>query len=477
MCALVVPSRRVMTPTEGALLGGKYRLRAPLARGGMGLVWTAVHTELDVQVAVKFVDPALSGDERTLRRFRREARAAARLKSPHVARIFDFGEQDDLPYIAMELLEGEDLAALLRREHRVPKALLARMVSELAKGLGEAHDAGIVHRDLKPSNVFLARVAGERIVKVLDFGIAKQFSGDAVDDGTTTGSFVGSPRYMSPEQVRSLEVDARADLWSVGVLLFEALTGQRLFAAKHVGDIIAAVSADPIPRASAVAPELGDAFDAFFARALERDPARRFSSVHELSTAFDAACAADPGPVTAAPRPLEAAAEALARTDATGDLAPAAHDELPTVIDPVSHREAPSAAPAGASRRRSRAPWIALGAVALGAALWAGMAIGAKHATPPAAGRVVEQAPAQATQVEAPRVEALTMGPQAAPNPGSHEAPPETPTADVASAAPSVAPSTPRRQGTARRPPAPPAATAKSDRDDFFGVRVSKKKP
>jgi serine/threonine protein kinase len=190
-----------MKPAAGQLIGGKYLLARPLAQGGMGELWVGHHVELDIAVAIKFLEPKLAGEPEFVRRFQREARAAARLRSAHVARIHDYGMEQGAPYIAMELLEGETLAERLSREGRLSVARLAAIVAQLAKGLGEAHAAGIVHRDLKPSNVFLARVAGEEVVKILDFGIAKELTGRAHDTAVTdSGILLGSPRYMSPSR-------------------------------------------------------------------------------------------------------------------------------------------------------------------------------------------------------------------------------------------------------------------------------------
>jgi serine/threonine-protein kinase len=287
---------------KGQVIAGKLRLERPLARGGMGSVWVAHHLQLDTPVAVKFMHPALTASESARTRFEREARACAQLQSPHVVRVSDYGVEDDMPYIVMELLQGEDLGQRLRREGRLTIADAARILDPICKALRRAHEMGLVHRDLKPGNIFLARHDDEEIVKVLDFGIAKAItpaappqtsvSPAAVTQGagvTGSGNLLGSPLYMSPEQIRkSKEVDHRSDLWSVGVILYQALTGRTPFVEDEIGAVLVAICTEPIPRPSSIAPDLGPAVDRFFERALAREPSERFQNARELCDAFTA---------------------------------------------------------------------------------------------------------------------------------------------------------------------------------------------
>jgi serine/threonine-protein kinase len=274
---------------EGTVIAGKYRLDRPLGRGGMGAVWRARHLGLDKEVAVKLPIPAETESDGWRARFQREARAAGQIQSPHVVQVHDYGVDGDQPYLVLELLEGEDLGARLKREGRLAPAEAARIVGAICKGLRAAHEAGLVHRDLKPQNVFLARVGGDEVVKILDFGIAKAPSTAAAPGDTETGISLGTPHYMSPEQARdSKRVDARSDLWSLGVIAFRCLTGVLPFDGDEVGAVLLAICMDPIPRASEVAPHLGPAADRFFARALARDVAQRFQSASELAAAFEA---------------------------------------------------------------------------------------------------------------------------------------------------------------------------------------------
>jgi serine/threonine-protein kinase len=261
----------------------------------MGAVWVARHEQLDIDVAVKLMAPALAGTASAGARFEREAKAAAQLKSPHVVQIHDYGVDGEAPYIVMELLEGEDLDALLSREKRLEPARAAEILGQAAKALRVAHEAGVVHRDLKPANIFLARAGGELLVKILDFGIAKETApASTVKDRTTTGVVLGSPLYMSPEQARGAAVGAASDLWSLAVVAFELVTGSHPFMGASVGDVIAKICGDELPVPSRHLPGLSAGMDAFFEKALRRNPARRFGSARELADAFAAVAAAQP---------------------------------------------------------------------------------------------------------------------------------------------------------------------------------------
>jgi len=268
------------------VLVGRYRLDERLGAGGMGSIWRAQHLVLAAPVAVKLIDREAVPDEETLGRFMREAQSAATLRSPHVVQILDYGVDDKLPFIVMELLDGENLAQRLRRLGRLPSADTARIVTHIGRAVGRAHEAGIVHRDLKPENVFLIRNEDEEIAKVLDFGVAKvQTAALGGEQGTRTrtGSILGTPYYMSPEQAQGNKtVDHRSDLWSLGVIAFECLTGRRPFYSDGLGDLVLQICIRDIPIPS----ETGSVpigFDAWFARAVARDPDARFQSARELT--------------------------------------------------------------------------------------------------------------------------------------------------------------------------------------------------
>jgi serine/threonine protein kinase len=278
----------VISLSPGLVIGKNFQLDRLIARGGMGSVWSAFNTQLETPVAVKFMSPSAMSSPEMVGRFLREAKAAAQLRSPHVVQIFEHGVHEGLPYIAMELLEGEDLGKRISGRGRLSLAETADVVAQVCKALRRAHEAGIVHRDLKPANVFLARHDDDEIVKVLDFGIAKSLvpSGDG-EEATQTGTLVGTPHYMSPEQARrSKDIDSRSDLWSLGVIAFRALTGKLPFIGDDMINVLVKVCTDPIPLPSSFVPELGPDVDAFFERALSRDLAGRFQTARELSDAF-----------------------------------------------------------------------------------------------------------------------------------------------------------------------------------------------
>ncbi|WP_437280067.1 protein kinase [Sorangium sp. So ce375] len=272
---------------KDVLLAGKFRLERELSHGGMGSIWVAQHVQLGTLVAVKFMRHAYSELPVLRARFEREARAAAQLKSPHIVQVHDFGfeEEDEVPYLVMELLQGEDLSKRLQRCGRISLPETLHIAVQAGKALRSVHEAGYVHRDLKPANFFLARVDGEdgEIVKLLDFGIAKDVSAALAADISSTGEVMGSPNYMSPEQFYGeRDVDARSDLWSLGVILFKMLTGQLPFPGDAIGRVVTKVILGSVPSARELAPDLPSGIDAFFARALARDRDERFQNVREM---------------------------------------------------------------------------------------------------------------------------------------------------------------------------------------------------
>jgi serine/threonine protein kinase/class 3 adenylate cyclase len=277
------------------IIGGKYRLDRELARGGMGAVWVAFDPQLKRRVAVKLMSPDQLASESLRGRFEREAVAIAQLQNPHVIQVYDYGIDGKTPYIVMELLEGEDLEARLRRQERLPIAAVCTLLTQAAKALGAAHAAGIVHRDLKPANMFLSRADAGEILKVLDFGVVAMVAGLAEDHLVTrAGALIGTPSYMSPEQVRSAKgADHRSDLWSLGVVAYRALTGQLPFIGESLGDLIIRICTDTPAPPSSILPGLSPDVDRFFEKALARDPAQRWSSAREMASAFAALVESD----------------------------------------------------------------------------------------------------------------------------------------------------------------------------------------
>jgi serine/threonine protein kinase len=289
----VIPSAAVVgasLPVQaGDILAGKYRVERVLGVGGMGVVVAAMHMQLERRVALKFMLPEVLGDGAALERFQREARAAARLRSEHVARILDVGLLDTgSPYMVMEYLEGSDLAAILRSQGPLEVPVIADYVTQALDAVAEAHAVGIIHRDLKPSNFFVTRRAdGSALMKVLDFGISKA-ANPAVGDLslTETRALVGSPPYMAPEQLRSNKiVDVRTDIWSLGVTLYQLVSGRLPFSAETYSALVLQVVMDePAPL---VPPRpIPAAFDALVWRCLAKDPALRFQNVAQLAEAL-----------------------------------------------------------------------------------------------------------------------------------------------------------------------------------------------
>ncbi len=269
------------------MIAGKYKVQRVLGAGGMGIVVEALHLSLEEKVAIKFLKPEALENAASVARFAREARASARIKSEHVCKVADVLVEDGVPYLVMEYLEGKDLDELVRTNGPLRVEDGVDYVLQACEALAEAHMAGIVHRDLKPANLFLSRRAdGSPCVKVLDFGISKVQPKAGSQDAamTATSSLLGSPLYMSPEQMKAVkEVDARTDVWSVGVILYEILTGDRPF----VGDTVPAICAQilsepPIPLAGRVPPML----EAAILKCLEKRPEDRFQNVAELAEAL-----------------------------------------------------------------------------------------------------------------------------------------------------------------------------------------------
>jgi serine/threonine protein kinase len=272
----------------GLVIADKYELEALVGEGGMGSVWRARHRQLESAVALKLMSQAIASQPEALNRFLREARAAARLNSLHVVKVFDFGVDGETPFIAMELLQGESLRQRLDRTGPLSPAATLWVVRQTARALSKAHAEGIVHRDLKPENLFITQQEDE-LLKVLDFGVAKlSGGGSSPSTSTRTGALLGTPFYMSPEQARGIKaIDHRSDIWSLGVIAFECITGRLPFDSEAFGDLVLKICTLPAPVPSSVA-KVPEGFDAWFARVTEREPEQRFQSVDELVEALRA---------------------------------------------------------------------------------------------------------------------------------------------------------------------------------------------
>jgi serine/threonine protein kinase len=275
----------VFVAQPGLIVGHRYSLTQVIGRGGMGEVWKAHDRELDSACAVKFILQHLATDRGIRERFAREAKAVARLRSPHVVHILGVGEMENVPYLAMELLDGETLLTRLERIGRMHPAVTLKMLEQVAEALESAHQAGIVHRDLKPDNIWFW--SGNKVfVKVLDFGVAK--TGMTTESlQTATGALVGTPQYMSPEQaLGNRDIDHRSDLWSLAVITMECLSGRRPFDSAGLGDLLIKIVSSPPPALAELAPDLPAALQEWWSKALARDPRDRFQSASELVDAL-----------------------------------------------------------------------------------------------------------------------------------------------------------------------------------------------
>ena len=273
------------------MIADRYRLVEELGHGAMGHIWKAFDENLQRHVALKVMSSSIVASPTSKTRFEREARAIAQLQSPHVVQVFDAGIDEAQPYIVMELLDGEDLQTRLERVGTISMSSTTKMVDEITRALTAAHARNIVHRDLKPANVFVTKVDSSREChKILDFGVVALLADVNTEKPRVTmdGAMVGTPLYMSPEQIRSSRFDHRADLWSLGVLLYRAITGVLPFQGATFGMMIVMICMDPFDPPSSIVPSLPAGVDDFFEKALAKDPDKRFQTAAEFASAWNA---------------------------------------------------------------------------------------------------------------------------------------------------------------------------------------------
>jgi serine/threonine-protein kinase len=469
------PTPTAEDPLVGRKIGGKYFVHQRLGKGGMGLVYKATDVVLDRPLALKMLDRALLSDAGMVQRFHREARAASRLNHPNCITILDFGQLDDGQlFIAMEFLPGRPLTRLVAEEFPIPHARVVRIGAQILAALAEAHAAGVIHRDLKLSNVMVeARRDEPDFVKVLDFGIAKLVAGDNRSDLTTAGMICGTPGYMSPEQARGEELDARSDLYSVGIILYELLTGRLPFesetpmalAVKHMTEM-----ADP---PSERRPDLGipPELDALVMRALAKSRDDRFASAEEMRAALLDADVGEAGTragqrqgapatmvIAATPRPQQPRPPSGANQPSPRPSPrPSATGRGAAASSPGGRRPSAAAAPAPSARRIRPA---VLAGIAAGATLLVAIVVtlvadpfSSAGSPPPAEPELV--LPPRPTSAEPPATAAGPKPPaDTAPDPTAANLPAQPP-------ADATAPLPPDPEPTAVVAPPPPAPEQK----------------
>jgi serine/threonine-protein kinase len=466
------PPDLLRVPNPGEIVADKYRVEKSLGGGGMGVVVAATHLTLHERVALKFLHPRLVGREVTVSRFLREAQTAARIKSEHVTRVLDVATlPSGVPFMVLELLEGQDLGRLLRARGPLPVAEAVGLVVQACAGVAEAHALGIVHRDLKPANLFLTRKSdGTPLVKVLDFGISKVGAADQEGNPeltlTVTDDVLGSPQYMAPEQLRSPKgVDARADVWSLGMILYRLTTGECAFEGETAASLLAALAADePIPmrrRRADIPVEL----EAIVMRCLTKNREVRYRDAAELAEAlvpfapltlaFPAGFrfgATNPGSITGSGDGYR-----TPMSQGTGASGPAPSATPPAGPDATHGAWTTSSTP----RRRGPALAIAGVVTIVAAALFAGILLGRTQAGPAAGSSSDARGPspdARSSAAPLPSAQAIAPGADpstsaaasTAPSAAATAAPSAAPSASASADAPTSPAKPPRRGGGAR---------------------------
>jgi serine/threonine-protein kinase len=438
---------------EGDLLAGKYRVERIIGSGGMGVVVAARHEQLDQLVALKFVRDEALGNQDAVQRFLREARAAVKLKSEHAAKVLDVGTlESGAPYMVMEFLEGRDLGQVLAEQGPLSVEAAAEWIVQACEAVAEAHASGIIHRDLKPQNLFLARsVGGASKVKVLDFGVSKSMTTSDVKGGglTQTRAMLGSPLYMSPEQMRSSrDVDARSDVWALGVVLYELLTRRWPFEAESMPELCLKVVSDPPTPITEHRPDIPRPLAEVIGRCLQKDPAMRYENAAELAAALAPMAPAASHVIVERAR-MAMGSTKVSTQDRSGQRNSQAFAQTaPTPAAWGSGRgESPVAATA---KKRSPVLWIGLGA-GVAAALVGAVLYATHRGDDPATASTASASVPSASGVSSAAAMALIPLPSAS-------APPEPAASDSV-----VAPLAAASASAPARGPTPPAGSAKPD--------------
>ncbi len=421
--------------SAGQIVADKYRIERVIGSGGMGVVVAATHVELDQRVAIKLLRDV---NDEALARFQREARLLVRLKNPHVARVFDVGAlDDDTPYIVMELLDGEDLGAILNARGRLSIEEAVDYVLEACEAIAEAHALGMVHRDLKPANFFVARGPGSgRVVKVLDFGVSKMLDQRPPSEQTTggltnEGVALGTPGYMSPEQMASShDVDARADIFSLGAILYRLVSGQAPYKGNSLVSVLASMAMEPLPALRSVAPDVPEPFAKIVEQCLAQDREGRPPTVAALAEML-APFASRRGRASVdsilATMHLSPSQPPRASVPSSSGVRPEMLN--PTIVRPLTHPSFPPLVPAISSQSTT----------ALAPSESRGMALGLALATfalvlGVVTFFVVRERPVDPPPGGGPTIAASTVALETATIPATETAPAPTPTAPAASA-------------------------------------------
>jgi eukaryotic-like serine/threonine-protein kinase len=458
---------------EGTVIAGKYRVDRALAAGGMGIVLLGRHVQLGQKVAIKMLRPSALEKPDVVERFAREARAAARIKSEHVARVIDVGETEEgLPYMIMEYLEGVDLSQRLRQGGALPVQQAVDYVLQACEALAEAHRLGIVHRDLKPANLFLTeRADGSPLVKILDFGISKvvpltEAADSGVDPLTQSSVMIGSPHYMSPEQLRApKDVDTRTDIWALGTLLYKLVANDLPFVGETTAELCVSILMAEPKRVTASNPSVPRELDDVIARCLRKTREERYPDIGELAGALIPFASEDG--VRSAGRIVRVSTSPRLRTAAVSEPPPPALGSSRSGVEPRAvavRTESPASVSAHvtlgdstlAPIRRARRPWVPiLAGAGVSLAITVGVGLGMRsrsNAAPPVA----------PTSVATDAVPSIPP-PEPAPPTGEPAAPPVTgtPPADLAPAPSSAALDPPQASATSTPAPQRTAAAAK----------------
>lgn len=488
------------TVQPGEVLLGKYRVERVLGKGGMGIVVAARHVHLGELFAIKMLLPEAMDHHEAVERFLREARASAKLKGEHVARVHDVGSlENGIPYMVLEYLDGQDLKKVVRSRGGLPLDEAALYVYQACEAVSEAHSNGIVHRDLKPANLFLIqRPNGSPCVKVLDFGISKEIdpTNQLSSDLTRTGAFMGSPLYMSPEQMANIKAaDVRTDIWALGVILYELAVGRVPFTAAAVTELVTKVLTTSPIAPSLARPGIPTAFDAIVLKCLEKQPEHRFQSVRELmeqllpyANVLPQPRASSRAPVASASAlshnaaPLVMAAPApIANTFSTTVLmdsptvptnSSALQPAVPVAPDPITAGAWGQTNPAAVGKKDKTA--LIAGILAVGVVGLGGVIFAATRSTPEVS--ATNANPAISTTSDAPRavkVEPPTgAASESAPNPAPTNAP-----VREAAAEPKLEPTTPTEVAKPAEPKVTSKATAPATTKPTTTVKQTTKKP